>query len=79
MADIDDMDAAQAKGEQLNSEAVAAQLAGIRVAAAMPGTDDCVGCGSEIEEARRRAQPSARRCLICQQAAERRGHLGRGA
>jgi phage/conjugal plasmid C-4 type zinc finger TraR family protein len=32
----------------------------------------CLGCGEEIEPARRAALPSALRCLECQEALERR-------
>lgn len=32
------------------------------------GTEDCVSCGEEIPEARRRALPGARTCVACQSA-----------
>ena len=35
------------------------------------GADDCVICGEEIPEARRKALPSANRCISCQSASER--------
>lgn len=31
------------------------------------GTCECVDCGREISEARRRAYPSATRCVACQE------------
>lgn len=37
------------------------------------GADDCEDCDRPIGEARRRAMPSATRCIICQEAAEGRG------
>jgi phage/conjugal plasmid C-4 type zinc finger TraR family protein len=80
MADYsDDMDAAQAQTELIRSREVNGTVAAIRAAEAIGGTDDCTDCGRDIDVARRRAHPAARRCLSCQQAAERRGHLGRGA
>ena len=32
---------------------------------------DCIDCGDEIEEERRRLMPSARRCFVCQDKHER--------
>jgi len=32
---------------------------------------ECIECGEEIEEERRRILPSARRCFICQELHER--------
>lgn len=37
---------------------------------AAPGC--CAACGDEIETERRAASPTARRCLVCQEAHERR-------
>jgi RNA polymerase-binding transcription factor DksA len=36
-----------------------------------PGLTHCAECGAEILEARRRAIPGVRLCLICQDAADR--------
>lgn len=33
---------------------------------------DCLDCGEEIEPARKKALPSARRCISCQSRKERR-------
>lgn len=47
---------------------------GIRRAAsavAGVGSSDCEACDGEIEPERRYALPSARRCITCQEAAER--------
>lgn len=35
------------------------------------GEEICIGCGERIEEARRLALPSAKRCVDCQTAVER--------
>lgn len=36
------------------------------------GEEFCLGCGDRIDEARRLALPSARRCVDCQTKAERK-------
>ena len=36
------------------------------------GTDQCVECGEEIPEARRRALPGAHTCVACQSGRDRR-------
>ena len=36
------------------------------------GEEFCITCGERIEEARRMALPSARRCIDCQTALERK-------
>lgn len=38
----------------------------VRATLATDGEAACIGCGEDIEPARRRALPSARRCIICQ-------------
>lgn len=35
------------------------------------GTEDCIDCGRPIPVARRRACPSATRCITCQETTER--------
>ena len=42
-----------------------------QVALRKQGEVFCVGCGEEIDPDRRRAMPSADRCLECQQRVER--------
>lgn len=37
-----------------------------RSLAAGPGTEDCVECGDEIPQARRKALPGANTCVACQ-------------
>lgn len=48
-------------------------IAGIRAGLDTPGTEECRDCGDEIEDARRKAMPSATRCVGCQAKFERRG------
>lgn len=71
---IDDIDRA-------NEIAQAERDAGVRrivFAVAGKGSDDCRDCSEAIEEARKRACPSATRCVGCQAAAERRARLHAG-
>lgn len=55
--------------------------AGIRAARAplqQTGSAFCISCGDEIEDERRAAMPSARRCIDCQTRIERyRARRGR--
>ena len=47
--------------------------------AAMPageGTEECVECGEDIPEARRRALPGVRTCVACQSARDRKQVIG---
>lgn len=74
MTPVDLADEAQQRIEEERAEGVRK----IVVAMAGQGLVDCEGCGSEIEAARRRAHPGARRCLNCQEAAERRRRQYRG-
>lgn len=55
-----------------------AGVAKVRAALAEEGSFDCVSCGDEIDEQRRSAMPSARRCLECQEKLERAMHSKRG-
>lgn len=50
------------------------RVAGIRAALDEEGNELCASCGEEIGEARRKALPSATRCIGCQAAFERRGY-----
>jgi len=71
----DDADRAQKRIEQ-------ERQAGVLLVAdrlATPGRDDCEDCGDDIEPARRKAIPSARKCHMCQEAAERIARLFTGA
>lgn len=36
------------------------------------GEEFCIGCGERIDEARRMALPSAKRCITCQSRMEKR-------
>lgn len=42
------------------------------------GLAECEDCGEPIPEARRRAMPNARRCVACQEAADRDASPGGG-
>ena len=46
-------------------------IARIRSRLAAEGSDHCRVCGDDIEEDRRRALPSAERCIVCQERHER--------
>jgi phage/conjugal plasmid C-4 type zinc finger TraR family protein len=50
-----------------------AVIVGIRARLDEPGAEECRDCGEEIDEARRKAMPSAVRCVRCQGLFERRG------
>ncbi len=47
----------------------------VTAALAAEGEAECIGCGDEIEPARRAALPSARRCIICQGRIEARNRV----
>lgn len=49
-----------------------AGIAAAQAALRKLGSPVCVGCGEEIEPERRKAMPSARRCLDCQRRIELR-------
>lgn len=49
--------------ERLEKEGAVAR---IRNSLAGLGEEFCIGCGERIEEARRMALPSAKRCIDCQ-------------
>jgi phage/conjugal plasmid C-4 type zinc finger TraR family protein len=65
---MDIVDEAAVVIERVRSEGVR------RVAAALAteGEAECIGCGEEIEPARRAAMPSATRCIVCQGRVEAR-------
>lgn len=44
----------------------------VKAALAADGAAACIGCGDDIEPARRAALPSACRCITCQGRVERR-------
>lgn len=71
-------DRAQERAEFINATEVATGLAKIRIASTLPGLSDCADCDGEIEEARKRAVPSARRCVSCQALAEQRAASRKG-
>lgn len=57
--------------EQRVEQEKEAAIAAARSALAGPGLLECEECGKPIGEARRRAMPSATRCIICQDLHER--------
>ncbi|EXL08206.1 molecular chaperone DnaK [Brucella anthropi] len=52
--------------EERADQAREAGIASVRLALSQIGADFCVSCGAEIEPERRKALPSARRCVECQ-------------
>lgn len=74
----DEIDRAQLLEIRERESAIAA------VSAALPARDfrwggDCVECLDPIEEERAKANPAANRCLICQEALEKRRRLFPGS
>ena len=67
MADLADM-----SQQSVDAEADAGQRA-VADRLSRPGTQVCIGCGEEIDPARRKAAPWANRCLPCQVRADRWG------
>jgi phage/conjugal plasmid C-4 type zinc finger TraR family protein len=47
----------------------------VSAALATEGEAECIGCGEEIEPARRASLPSAKRCIVCQGRVEARDRL----
>jgi phage/conjugal plasmid C-4 type zinc finger TraR family protein len=62
----DETDRAQEMDEIMRNQAIAAQVAGSRIAAAMPGLHECSRCGAPINPARLKAVSNAIRCTPCQ-------------
>lgn len=65
---MDIIDLAQAHNEKLEEQRQQALLK--RQPPETQGTQFCIECGKEIPPARRLAQPSACRCVLCQSAWE---------
>lgn len=68
---MDIADRAQEREETALADALAAQAE--RAALCVPGNPVCADCGEGIPQERRRALPSAIRCIDCQAWAERCG------
>ena len=68
---MDPVDAAQAHEEAVRADSLAAQRRAARLDA--PGNPICADCGEDIPIERRRALPSAIRCVQCQAWVERLG------
>lgn len=62
-----DFDLADQMAEAERSSAIFAAQRALSGAGAL----DCIDCGLEIPEARRKATPSAKRCIVCQTCVER--------
>lgn len=60
-------------GEQAEAGERDATIARIRAGLGGEGSDECIECGDEIPAARRKALPSAERCITCQSRLERKG------
>lgn len=58
--------------DQIDDTVTDAVLAARAKLASGEGTEDCVECGEDIPEARRRALPGARTCVACQSARDGR-------
>lgn len=69
MSMADELDQA-AEQTRRSSEA---GIARIRAQLDGAGSAECDDCGEDIPAARRKAMPSARRCVTCQSKLERRG------
>jgi phage/conjugal plasmid C-4 type zinc finger TraR family protein len=69
----DEIDAAQAADAQHREMSLRRHL----LRRNQRGTDDCVACGEPIPKERKRALPSARRCVTCQESFERAQRLRR--
>lgn len=70
---MDAADRAQGDQDAELAEHLAAQAR--RAALDLPGNELCADCGEQIPHERRRALPSAIRCVSCQAFAERIGRV----
>ena len=61
---------AREQGEERVERERDAAIERARASLKQAGADDCEDCGRPIGEARRKAMPSAVRCIRCQEAAE---------
>jgi phage/conjugal plasmid C-4 type zinc finger TraR family protein len=61
------LELSQVRAENEKNASIAATLA-------RTGSADCDDCGRAIPEARRAAYPAARRCVSCQEQAEREAY-----
>jgi phage/conjugal plasmid C-4 type zinc finger TraR family protein len=57
---------------EISAEWTERGIAASRAALTGPGALVCEGCGAPIPDARRAANPNARRCVRCQQMMEKR-------
>jgi DnaK suppressor protein len=60
------------RASELEQERIRKSLVAIAIEMKAENPDiECIECGEEIEEERRRILPSARRCYLCQELHER--------
>lgn len=71
---MDDCDRASLETEAMR----ALQLRKVTDQVAQAGAFECEACGEELSAERRAAMPSARTCVECQEAAERRRRAFKG-
>jgi phage/conjugal plasmid C-4 type zinc finger TraR family protein len=69
---MDDGDRAQQREEFIRGAALSATRLKVTTALARAGAADCVDCDDPIPEDRRKALPSAKRCVGCQEDFEKR-------
>jgi phage/conjugal plasmid C-4 type zinc finger TraR family protein len=69
---MDDGDHAQTREELARATALAVVRQQIAAELSEAGSDDCIDCGDPIPEDRRKALPSATRCVGCQEIEDRR-------
>lgn len=60
------------QAQRIDERYRAAAIAHVRARTQRDGFDECEDCGELIEPARRKAMPSATRCVDCQEDFERR-------
>ncbi|CAL4866714.1 RNA polymerase-binding transcription factor DksA [Asticcacaulis sp. MM231] len=75
----DEIDRAQERDENFRAESLDRLKAAMHEVDEMSSSPFCEDCEAEIGIGRLLAQPKARRCIACQEAAERRGYLGKVA
>lgn len=69
---MDDANHAQKREELARATALAVVQRQIAADLSEAGCEDCIDCGDPIPEDRRKAMPSATRCIGCQEIEDRR-------
>jgi len=70
----DEMDRAQAREEEMRSDALAEQMRRAHGDGTIPSARRCAVCGEDIHELRRRLVPGVQTCIECQRDLEREGY-----